>query len=226
MQGDARRLRQVRGAIQPAPTPRTAGREVESAGSRNDVRNTVAVPDASNPLPAGHRLRRPNADDAPSVAALKRAAEVARHGETDVTPAQIVEEWALPRLVPDEDLWLIEAQSGEVVGYALVWMEDPPNVFVADQTVHPEHRSRGLSELLLKLCEARAAGVAESAPGGAPANLSVWTHEGDTSRRAAFAGAATRRPCTPPTRRPSPNCAGAASAAPTSGWTARTPPGP
>ena len=140
----------------------------------------------SNSLPAGHRLRRPTADDAPAVADLKRAVELARHGESDVTPAQIVEEWALPRLVPDEDLWLVETRSGELVGYALVWMEDPPSVFVAEQTVHPDHRGRGLSELLLELSESRAARAAGHAAGGAPANLGVRTHEDDVERRALY----------------------------------------
>jgi mycothiol synthase len=137
-------------------------------------------------LPAGYDLRRPAADDAAAVAGLKRAVEVARHGDSDVTPAQIDEEWALPRLLPGQDCWLIETRDGEIVGYALVWMEDPPSVFVAEQTVHPDHRGRGLSALLLELSEARAAHAAGRAPGGAPANLGVWTHEDDASRRALY----------------------------------------
>ncbi len=138
---------------------------------------------ASKPLPAGYRLRRPIAGDAPAVADLKRAVEVARHGDSDVTPARIEEEWALPRLVPDEHLWLVETCSGEVVGYALLWMEDPPNLFVSEQTVHPGHRGHGLSEFLLELCEASAAG---RVTGDVHANLGVWTHEDDLERRALF----------------------------------------
>jgi mycothiol synthase len=142
----------------------------------------VTAPRPSTALPAAYRLRRPAADDAAAVAELKRAVEVARHGDSDVTPAQIVEEWALPRLVPDEDLWLVETRSGVIVGYAMIWMEDPPTVFVSDQTVHPAHRGLGLSEILLELCEARAVRAA----GGAPANLGVWTHEDDLERRALY----------------------------------------
>ena len=140
----------------------------------------------SSSLPADYRLRRPTAADIPAVAALKRAVELARHGESDVTPPQIVEEWALPRLVPNEDLWLVETRSGELAGYALIWMEHPPNVFVADQTVHPGHRGHGLSELLLELSEARAVRAAGPAADGAPANLGVWTHEDDSARRALY----------------------------------------
>ncbi len=146
----------------------------------------MTLPGASNALPAGYRLRRPTAADVPAVADLKRAVEIARHGDSDVTHAQVVEEWALPRLAPDEDLWLVETGSGEVVAYALVWMEKPPNVFVAEQTVHPSHRGRGLSELLLELCEERVAFATAPAPGGAPTNLGVWTHEDDAVRRALY----------------------------------------
>jgi len=35
-------------------------------------------------------------------------------------PAQIVQEWALRRRVPHEDLWLVETRSDELAGYALV----------------------------------------------------------------------------------------------------------
>jgi mycothiol synthase len=142
----------------------------------------VTAPRISILLPAAYRLRRPVADDAPAVAELKRALEIARHGDSDVTSAHVVEEWALPRLVPDEDLWLIEDSPGGIVGYALVWMEDPPAMFISDQTVHPAHRGRGLSEFLLSLCEARAARAA----GGASATLGVWTHEDDLERRALY----------------------------------------
>jgi mycothiol synthase len=146
----------------------------------------VTSPGISSAPPTGYRLRRPTADDAPAVADLKRAVDVARHGDSDVTPAEIVEEWALPRLAPDEDLWLVETPSHELAGYALVWMEDPPNVFVAEQTVHPDHRGRGLSEFLLELSESRAARAAGRGAGGAPANLGVWTHDDDAARRALY----------------------------------------
>ena len=147
----------------------------------------MAVPDASRPLPSGYHLRRPVADDRSAVSALKAAVQIARHGESDVTAAEVAEEWALPRLSIDEDVWLIEDDPGTVVGYALVWMEDPPCAFVAEQTVHPAHRERGLSEVLLDLSESRARASARAAGADAGANLGVWTHEADTPRRALYA---------------------------------------
>jgi mycothiol synthase len=146
----------------------------------------VPVPDASRPLPCGYRVRRPTADDRSAVSDLKRAVQIARHGESDVTPAEIAEEWALPRLSTEEDVWLIEDAAGTVVGYALVWLEDPPGTFVAEQTVHPAHRDRGLSEVLLDLSESRARASARAAGADATANLGVWTHEDDTPRRALY----------------------------------------
>ena len=146
----------------------------------------MTSPGAPNSLPPGYRLRRPSADDATAVAGLRQAVEVARHGDSDVTPAEIVEEWALPRLAADEDLWLIETPSREVVGHGLVWMENPPDVFIAVLDVHPDHRGRGLSELLLELSESRAARAAGRRAGGATVNLGVSTHEDDAARRALY----------------------------------------
>ncbi len=146
----------------------------------------MATPGPPDPLPGGYRLRRPTAADAQAVADLKRAVQLERDGESDSTLSEIVEEWALPRLVPDEDLWLVTSRSGEVVGYALVWLEDPPAVFVAELDVHPAHRGQGLSELLQELCESRAARAAGLSAPGAPVNLGLWAHERDRERRALY----------------------------------------
>lgn len=137
-------------------------------------------------LPEGYRLRRPGVDDAAAVAGLKQVVQVARDGESDMTLEEVVEEWSLPRLVLDEDAWVVTTLRGEVVGYTLVWMEDPPSVFVAELDVHPGHRGHGLSELLLELSESRAARAARRPAAGAPTNLGVWTHEDDVERRALY----------------------------------------
>ncbi len=137
-------------------------------------------------LPAGYRLRRPHAADAAAVAGIRRAVDVARHGDSDVTVEEVHEEWALPRLSMDDDLWLIEDESGAPAAYGFCWTENPPREVVADQTVHPERRGLGLSEALLSLEETRAAELARTAPDRRVA-LGVWTHEGDVARIALFA---------------------------------------
>ena len=144
----------------------------------------MTPPSPQPPVPEGYRLRQTSPDDAEAVARLKRAAETALHGETDVTVEHVHEEWALPRLDLKRDLWLLEDAAGELAGYGFCWVEAPPAMIVAEQTVHPDHRSRGLSELLLLLGEARAAELARAA--GVDGALDVWTSEGDAARLALF----------------------------------------
>jgi mycothiol synthase len=117
-----------------------------------------------------------------AVTALTSAVEVEQHGESDVTVHHIREEWALPRLSLDRDSWVIDDATGAAVGYGLCWVEAPPATIIAEQTVHPAHRGRGLSEALLDLCEARAAEVVGEAGPVAEASLGVWAHERDAPR--------------------------------------------
>jgi len=137
--------------------------------------------------PDGYRVRRPLPEDAASVAALKRAADVARHGESDATVSEVVEEWSLPRLQPQEDVWLVESDVGDLVGYGFVYQEDPPALFVSGPIVHPEHRGRGIDEFLLDLSESRAAEVAADAEPPVTPTLSVWAHERDHERLVLYA---------------------------------------
>lgn len=142
--------------------------------------------DAPPAPPKGYRLSRPSHADVRTVAELKRTVELARHGDSDVTVDDLIEEWALPRVSMTEDLWIVKASSGDIVGYGFVWQEDPPCVFVAEQTVHPDHRGRGLTHLLLRLAERRAERAAASSPAGVTVNLGVWAHEDDAPRIALF----------------------------------------
>ena len=139
----------------------------------------MTSPDRHPAAPDGYLIRPVSLDDAESVAALKRAAEIARHGDSDVTIEQVREEWALPRLDLTRDIWVAEAGAGSIAGYGFCWVESPPAMIVAEQTVHPEHRGSGLSEALLDLAEARAAELASGAAG----SLDVWTSESDEQRR-------------------------------------------
>jgi mycothiol synthase len=138
-------------------------------------------------LPAGYRLRHPQRRDAEAVTAIKQAVDIARHGDSDVTADDVLEEWALPRLNSEKDLWVIDDETGTTVAYGLCWTENPPHEVVADQCVDPGHRGLGLSELLLDLGEARAAEFARGVSDGRPVQLGVFTHESDAERLALFA---------------------------------------
>ncbi|NLE22563.1 MAG: GNAT family N-acetyltransferase [Actinobacteria bacterium] len=135
-------------------------------------------------IPEGYRLRQASPADVEAVARVRRAAETALHGETDTTVEIVREVWALPRLDLARDVWLLEDALDELVGYGYCWVETPPTMLVAEQTVHPAHRGRGLSELLLLLGEARAAELARDA--GAAGVLDVWANQCDAARLALF----------------------------------------
>jgi ribosomal protein S18 acetylase RimI-like enzyme len=144
-------------------------------------------------LPPGYSLRAPSPADAGPVADLKRAVEVERQADSDVTVDLVREEWALPRLSMDDDLWIVEDVAGSVVGYGLCWVEAPPGDIVADQTVDPRHRGHGLSEILLVLGEARAAELLRAAGPEADGTLGVWAHESDVRRLELLARRGYRR---------------------------------
>ena len=131
--------------------------------------------------PGGYRLRTPAPGDADAVAALRRAVEVDRHGHGESTSGGVLAEWSLPGLAAD-DVAVIEDETGAIVAYGVVWMEEPPDGVSGEQVVHPAHRSRGLVTTLLRLQEARVAELARVAPGGGPMRLAVWAPDDDAAR--------------------------------------------
>jgi len=127
-------------------------------------------------------LRRPSLRDANAVATLKRAIETDRHGESSVTAGEVLDEWSLPGLSLDNDVWVVDDDTGTLIAYALCWLEAPPDEAASEQLVAPSHRGRGLNELLLGLCETRAAELASSLAPRRSVSLEVWAHEGDAHR--------------------------------------------
>jgi len=135
--------------------------------------------------PPGYTVRPPRRDDAEAVAALKRTIDLTRHGESDSTVADVLEEWSLPRLDPLHDLWLVSAADGAAAAYGFVYQERPPDMFVTGHSIHPGHESRGLEEFLLDVAETR---CAATAAGHAPAaaTLNAFAHESEDLRLALF----------------------------------------
>jgi mycothiol synthase len=131
-------------------------------------------------------MRRPGEADAGAVAELKRTVEVARHGESDETVDLVREEWALPRLDLQRDVWLVEDDRGSLVGYGFCWVEAQPGGIVAEQVVDPAIRGRGLSEYLLEECEERAAELVAAGGPGVEGQLGVWSHHTDAARLELF----------------------------------------
>ncbi len=137
-------------------------------------------------LPGGYALGHPTARDREQVAALLRAVETALRGESSATPEDADEIWALPRLDPGKDLWVVRDAASHVVAHGFIWVERPPDLVLTEIDVHPQHRGLGLSEALLTLAEARAAEHARRAPDGATVSLGTWAHEDDAGRLSLF----------------------------------------
>jgi mycothiol synthase len=122
-------------------------------------------------LPAGYFLRRPDDSDASPIVTLKVACDLEVLGEPDSTLDDVKAEWALPRFDRERDAWLVLSQDGDVVGYAWVWDRVPHQDLQADLLVHPEHRDRGIEDVLLRLIEERGGEHRTAKPPGA--NLSI-----------------------------------------------------
>jgi mycothiol synthase len=95
------------------------------------------------------RLRAPRRDEAPAVLAVIVAADVASIGRPDYTLQDVLDDWALPDLDLDADVFVVEDDSGAIVGWADV---DARGARVA---VHPEHLRRGAGTLLREAIERR-----------------------------------------------------------------------
>jgi ribosomal protein S18 acetylase RimI-like enzyme len=121
------------------------------------------------------------------MTAVRQAVDTSLYGGSDTTQADLLELWSYPRLDRQADVWIVEGPDGDVVAYGFFWAEGPPHEAIADQWVRPEHRGRGLSEVLLELGEARAAAMAAANGDGVPVSLAVFTDGGDGGRLELFA---------------------------------------
>jgi len=95
------------------------------------------------------RLRAPVPDDAPAVLAVLVARGVADLGAPDDTLEDVLDEWRASDLDLAADARVVEAEDGEIVGYAVV--RRPGTLAV----VHPDHEGQGIGTRLLEWAERR-----------------------------------------------------------------------
>jgi mycothiol synthase len=136
-------------------------------------------------LPEGYILRHPHEADLPRAQAVLDAAESIDTGEPRRHEERLATEWKDPQCQPDQDWWVVDARGSGVVAVAWVWPETAGEV-TADHYVHPDHRGRGLGEVLLDAIERRAAELPSRRPGGAPRRLVVWCEDTDAVRAASL----------------------------------------
>jgi ribosomal protein S18 acetylase RimI-like enzyme len=133
-------------------------------------------------LPTGYRLRPPRPRDAPEVAAVVVAHDIADFGEPDFTEHDLLDDWDRPRFDLERDSWVLVGPTGRVVAYAFVWAVEPELEFEADAFVAPEYGGRGLGGQLLDLIENRAAELARGAP-DTPATLGLYASSVNVAKR-------------------------------------------
>ena len=109
----------------------------------------------TNSLPAGYVVRPPVIDDAPGVAGVMAACDVADYGSSDATVEDVRNYWEAPRFDLQHDARIIVAPDGLIVGYEEVYPRSDDQLEL-DGYVHPREKGRGLGTWLLRWGEERA----------------------------------------------------------------------
>ena len=95
------------------------------------------------------RLRAPRRDEAQAVLDVIVAADVAGIGRPDYTLQDVLDDWALPDLDLDADVFVVQDDDGALIGWADV------DARAARVAVHPGHLGRGVGTLLREAAERR-----------------------------------------------------------------------
>jgi len=133
-------------------------------------------------LPPGYRLRAPRPRDAPEVAAVVVAHDIADFGEPDFSEHDLLDDWERPRFELERDAWVLVGPTGRLVAYAFVWQAEPGTQLEADAFVAPEYGGRGLGGHLIDLIETRAVEIA-SASTAPEVTLGMYASRANTAKR-------------------------------------------
>jgi mycothiol synthase len=123
--------------------------------------------------------RSPAAGDAPDVAALIQAANLAEQGEANFALTDLEAEWGRARFDLARNAVISVAPGGAIAGYAWYFDRRPHVDFDADIHVHPDHEGRGIEARLLEEIERRVRAHAQS---GQPALLHVPAYQHNEAR--------------------------------------------
>jgi ribosomal protein S18 acetylase RimI-like enzyme len=130
-------------------------------------------------LPDPFSARPATMDDLPAAEKLHDLNEREVLGDTTGFSRRFRIFWTSPDCTVGEDIRVIEAPEGEVVGVQHVWVEPP---FVQARiigNVHPDFRDRGLGSYLVQWADWRARQLTARAPREARLTLQGWVIAGD-----------------------------------------------
>lgn len=99
--------------------------------------------------------RTPQLHDAAAVAELLAACDMTEDIPSRHTQAYLLADWQRPGFALESDAWMITTKTGQVAGYADVWLHEGAHIAMRIR-VHPEYRKRGIGTLLLRLAEDQA----------------------------------------------------------------------
>jgi mycothiol synthase len=132
-------------------------------------------------LPEGYLLRHASLADIPAAQRVLDDAETADCGDPRRHENRLEVDFRDPHLDLARDAWVVVAPAGSVApiaAVAMVWRPHATGEIAADHYIHPEHRGRGLCEVLLDTIEARATELAGTVAPGVSACLVVWAELG------------------------------------------------
>jgi len=115
-------------------------------------------------LPRGYRARPPSREDAPQVAAMSAAFELDVFGNTEMTGELLLDDWS--DLDSEQDAIAVFAPDNSVAAAAHLFNHSGVALAVYGY-VHPDHRDRDLSTLLVQWAEQRARDHLRHAPADA-----------------------------------------------------------
>ncbi|MBZ0287009.1 MAG: GNAT family N-acetyltransferase [Anaerolineae bacterium] len=132
-----------------------------------------------NPLKEGFVLRPAMLDDAPAVLEITRACDLAVTGESDESLEDLVSGWEMPGMNLENDVRVISAPDGRLVGYAIVEDAVRPVTPEIDVYIHPDFWADTLDTVLMDWAEERAREAIAKAPADARVAMHAYTFSKD-----------------------------------------------
>src|SRR5262249_50065291 len=129
-------------------------------------------------LPAGDMARHSTLDDFDAVFDLTTRLSLHLHGVMDFNREELRNGWEGEDFHPDEDVWVVTAPDGKVVGYADVWCLHGVEIGIGVR-VDPAHQGRGIGASLLAVTERRAQDFVVAAPTDAEVRARQWISTAD-----------------------------------------------
>lgn len=133
-------------------------------------------------LPEGYVMRGATLNDLPEAVAMFNACSHKLIGADEVTVETYQREWEVPLLNLPEDVKVVIAPDGKLVGCQEVWdLFDPHTRINTWGRVHPDHQGCGIATALLRWAEERARKAIPRAPDGTRVALLNWINSLDTT---------------------------------------------